>query len=252
MNDVDEKELWARYKEHSDSAARDTLLVRHMRTVKFIAGRMAMHVPNSVEMDDLVGWGVLGLLDAVEKYDHTQDIKFSTYASIRVRGAILDEIRSLDWAPRSLRATARKLGAARDKLRHEHGRDPSTDDIAKATGLSSDQVEDTMAQLQSAQILSLDDFMPSEEAAEARKLDMLKDERSASPLDAAESQEKQDLLVAAIRQLPDQQQKVLHLYYYEELTLKEIGAVLEVSESRICQVHSAAVKKLRKVVRGEA
>ena len=142
MNDVDEKALWERYKEKGDAAARDKLLVKHMRTVKYIAGRMAIHVPNSVEMDDLVGWGVLGLLDAVEKYDHKQDIKFSTYASIRVRGAIIDEIRSLDWAPRSLRATARKLGAARDKLRHAHGHDPSVEDLASETGLTSEQVEE--------------------------------------------------------------------------------------------------------------
>lgn len=252
MSADDEKALWERFKVQGDAAARDALLIKHMRTVKYIAGRMAMHVPNNVEMDDLVGWGVLGLLDAVEKYDHTQDIKFSTYASIRVRGAILDEIRSLDWAPRSLRATARKLGAARDKLRHTHGREPRLDDLAAESGLTIDQVEETMTQLQAVQILSLDDFIPSEDADEARKLDLLSDERGATPVDAAEAQEKQEKLVEAIRQLPDQQQKVLHLYYYEELTLKEVGAVLEVSESRVCQIHSAAVKTLRKAVHGEA
>jgi len=251
MKVMDEKELWVRYKEQADAGARDELIVRYMRVVKYVAGRMAIHVPSSVEMDDLIGWGVLGLLDAIEKFDLAQDIKFSTYASIRVRGAIIDHIRSLDWAPRSLRALARKIGAARDKLRHEHGRDPSNDEIAEILGISGEQVEDTMAQLQTAQMLSLDDFMPAEEADEARKLDLLADETGPTPGESAETKEKQDRVADAILKLPEQQQKVLYLYYYEELTLKEIGVTLEVSESRVCQIHGAAVKKLRKVVHGD-
>ena len=108
MTVAEEKDLWLAWKDRGDESAREMLIVRHMKIVKYVAGRMAIHVPTSVEMDDLVGWGVLGLLDAVEKYDHTQNIKFTTYASIRIRGAIIDQIRSLDWAPRSLRAMARK------------------------------------------------------------------------------------------------------------------------------------------------
>jgi RNA polymerase sigma factor FliA len=249
---TDEKTLWARFKERGDEAARERLILEYMRTVKYIAGRMAIHVPNSVDMDDLIGWGVLGLLDAVDKYDHTQEIKFATYASIRVRGAIIDQIRSLDWAPRSLRAMARKIGGARDQLRHETGREPFSEEIATLLGINEEQVDEVMAQIQTAQVLALDDYLPSEDAGEGRRLDMTGDSKAVSPEEAAIEEEKLALLVSAILQLPEQQQKVLNLYYYEHLTLKEIGAVLEVSESRVCQVHSAAIKALRKVARGDS
>lgn len=248
MTLIGEKELWSRFKEQRDQAARDELIVHHMRTVKYIAGRMAIHVPSSVEMDDLVGWGVLGLLDAVEKFDHTQNIKFTTYASIRIRGAIIDQIRSLDWAPRSLRNTAREVAKARDKLRQELKREPSPGEIADSIGTTQDHVEDTLAQLQTAQVLALDSYLPAEDSSSARKIDLTSDASAPSPSAVAEDREKRQRVIEAIMQLPDQQQKVLNLYYYEELTLKEIGVVLEVSESRICQVHRAAMKGLRKTI----
>lgn len=252
MKVLEEKDLWFRFKERGDEAARDELVLRHMRTVKYIAGRMAMHTPPSVEMDDLIGWGILGLMDAVDKFDHAQDIKFSTYASIRVRGAIIDQIRSLDWAPRSLRALARKIGTAREQLRHAKGRDPSPEEIAEVLGIPAEQVDDALSQLHSAHILSLDDYLPSDEAGETRKLALTSDSRIPTPEAALVEQEKRELLVDAILQLPESQQKVLHLYYYQGLTLKEIGVVLEVTESRVCQIHSAAMKRLRAVVRGDA
>lgn len=248
MKDLDEKELWQRFKERGESDARDVLIIRHMRVVKYIAGRMAVHVPSSVEMDDLVGWGILGLLDAIEKFDHLQDIKFPTYASIRIRGAIIDQIRSLDWAPRSLRTMARKVGAATEKLRHQKGEEPSVEEIAGELGTTAEHVEETVTQLQTAQVLSLNDYLPSEDTQEVRKMEVTGNPSAPNPEQAAQQKERQELLVQAILQLPDQQQKVLNLYYYEELTLKEIGAVLDVSESRVCQIHSAAVKKLRKAM----
>lgn len=249
---TDDKDLWVRWKEQSDPVAREELIIQYMRLVKFIAGRMAIHVPSNVEMNDLIGWGVLGLIDAVEKYNHRQHVKFTTYASIRVRGAIIDQIRSLDWAPRSLRAMARKVGGAREKLRHEKGQEPSAEDIAGTLGTSAEHIEDTMAQLQAAQMFCLDDYLPSEDSAEARKLDVTSDTTAASPEQVAEERERQERLVEAILRLPEQQQKVLHLYYYEQLTLKEIGAVLEVSESRVCQIHGSSMKALRKVMQGDA
>lgn len=248
---IPDLDLWTRWKDRGDESAREELIVRNMRIVKYIAGRMAIHVPTSVEMDDLIGWGVLGLLDAVERYDYKQDIKFTTYASIRVRGAIIDQIRTLDWAPRSLRAMARKLGEARDKLRHELGREPTADAIADALGTTIEHVEDTVAQLQTAQVLSLQDYILTEEGGEARLLDVMSDGHAHLPGAAMSERERQERIVQAINNLPDQQQKVLHLYYYEGLTLKEIGAVLEVTESRVCQIHSAAMKTLRKAVRGD-
>lgn len=252
MTEVEEKQLWARFKERGDRDARDALIVHHMRIVRYIAGRMAIHVPTTVEMDDLVGWGIMGLMDALEKFDYQQDIKFSTYASIRIRGAILDEIRSLDWAPRSLRTMARKIGASREKLRHARGGEPSSDAIAEELGISAEQVQDTLSQLQTAQVLSLDSFLPGEDVSETRRVEVTGNRGAPSPIDVATNRERQELLVQAILALPDPQQKVLNLYYYDELTLKEVGAVLDVSESRVCQIHGTALKSLRKALKEPA
>jgi len=250
VQEQNEKQLWEQWKKHGDEDARQELIIMHMRVVRFVAGRVAIHVPSSIDMDDLIGWGSLGLLDAIDKYDADQNTKFSTYASIRVRGAIIDQIRTLDWAPRSLRAMARKMGAAKEKLRHEHGQEPSPELVAKELGIEVDQVDDVQIQLQTAQILSLDDYVPSNgESSEVRKVDLTTGTGIPSPEAVAISNERQEMIVQGILSLPDQMQKVLNLYYYEELTLKEIGMVLEVSESRICQIHSAAMKKLRKIMR---
>lgn len=251
MKEIDEKELWIRFKEKGSDSAREDLVVHHMRIVKYIAGRMAMHMPSSVEMNDLIGWGVMGLMDAVEKFDHKQDIKFSTYASIRIRGAIIDQIRTLDWAPRSLRNMARRVGQAKEKLRHVKGGEPSADDIAAELGTTAEHVEDTITQLQTVQVLSLDDYLPGEDSADARKRDVTHNPASPSPSALAEMKERVGQVAHAILNLPDQQQKVLNLYYFEELTLKEIGLVLEVSESRVCQIHSAAMKSLRKAIQSD-
>ncbi|HEX71921.1 MAG TPA: FliA/WhiG family RNA polymerase sigma factor [Candidatus Hydrogenedentes bacterium] len=252
MKEHDEKELWIRYKEYGDEGAREALILGHMRTVKYIAGRMAIHVPPSVEINDLIGWGIMGLMDAIEKYDHKQDVKFATYASIRIRGAIIDQIRSLDWAPRSLRSMARRIGAAREKVRHEKGAEATISEIAETLGASEEQIDDAIQHLQTAQILSLDDYLPSEDdGQEGRKQSIVINASAPHPGRLAEQSERVERLVQAILQLPDQQQKVLNLYYYEELTLKEIGAVLDVSESRVCQIHGAAMKRLRKVMQEE-
>ena len=251
IKESSEQELWVAFKEQGDDDAREQLIIKHMRIVKYVAGRMAMHVPSSVELDDLIGWGVLGLMDAVGKFDHLQNIKFTTYATIRIRGSIIDQIRTLDWAPRSLRALARKVGGARDKLRHVKGSEPSYAEIGEEINSTEEQVEECLMQIQTAHILSLDDYMPSNEGDESRKLDLVSDPDGETPEMAAEVVERQEFLVQEILALSDQQQKVLNLYYYEELTLKEIGAVLEVSESRVSQIHSAAIKKLRKVVRAQ-
>ena len=248
MKVAEEKNLWIACKERSDDQAREQLIVRHMKIVKYIAGRMAIHVPSNVEMDDLIGWGVLGLLDAVEKFDHTQNIKFTTYASIRIRGAIIDQIRSLDWAPRSLRAMARRVGESRERLRQKQGAEPGYDAIADDMGTTPEQVEGAMAQLYSVQLMSLDDYLPDEDSTASRKAEVIGDRNVRTPDQVAQERERVDRIVEAILKLPEQQQKVLHLYYYEELTLKEVGMVLEVSESRVCQVHSAAMKTLRKAI----
>ncbi|HOJ34164.1 MAG TPA: FliA/WhiG family RNA polymerase sigma factor [Candidatus Hydrogenedentes bacterium] len=249
MSTNDEKELWIRWREKGDETARETIILNYMRVVKFIAGRMAIHVPPSIDMGDLISWGVIGLLDAVDKYDYKQDIKFTTYAAIRVRGAILDHIRSLDWAPRSLRALARRIAATRDTLRHRLSREPHPEEIASELGIDVEQIEDAISQLQTTQILALDDYLPGNDDPDKRRLDLTSDPTAQSPEALAADEELQERIVQAILRLPEQQQKVLHLYYYEKLTLKEIGVVLNVTESRICQIHTAAMKTLRKMLR---
>lgn len=246
-----EKDRWLQWKQGGDLDARDALAVQYMHIVKYVAGRMAMNTPPGIDYDDLVSWGVLGLLDALDKFDPEQQIRFSTYAGIRVRGAILDQIRALDWAPRSLRAMARKVNAAREKLCQANGREPSSAEIAAHLDLTQDQVERTLAQLYTAQMVSLDAYLPSTGDEEGQPRQTQVGATEISPDAAAERSEWQEHLTDAIRQLPEQQQKVLNLYYYEELTLKEIGAVLNVSESRICQVHGAAVKNLQRVMHGD-
>ena len=187
------------------------------------AGRMAIHIPSNIEMNDLMGWGALGLMDAVEKFDHTQDVKFSTYATIRIRGSIIDQIRTLDWAPRSLRAMARKVGAARERLRQQKGAEPNSDEIGDELDTSAEEVEQCIAQVQTAQILSLDDYLPGDQGEESRKVDVTPDLNAKTPVSEAEATERRERIALVILGLPDQQQKVLNLYYYEELTLKEIG-----------------------------
>ena len=251
MNDSTEKDLWVQWKQDGELDARDALAVHYMHIVKYVAGRMAINTPPGIDYDDLISWGVLGLLDALDKFDPEQQIRFSTYAGIRVRGAILDQIRALDWAPRSLRAMARKVNTARENLRQANGREPSSSEIAEKLDITQDQVEHTLAQLHAAQMVSLDAYLPSSGDEEGQPRQTQVGAADIGPDVAAERSERQEHLADAILQLPEQQQKVLNLYYYEELTLKEIGAVLNVSESRICQVHGAAVKNLRRVMHGD-
>ncbi len=242
---MEETALWQRYKTRGDLDAREQLILHHLDLVKYIAGRMAVRVPQSVSEDDLLGWGILGLLDAIEKFDLEQNIKFATYAAFRVRGAIVDEIRSLDWAPRTLRMRARQVDTAVERLRGELGREPTIDEIGRHLNMEPKDVEEVLANVRNVATVSLNEMYMDENGETVHAAAFVADGEAKTPLDDAMRQESIDLLAGAIRRLPETQQRVLHLYYYEELTLKEIGAVIEVSESRICQIHKEATKKLR-------
>jgi len=245
---VSEETLWERYKRYGDEQARELLLVQNLDLVKYLAGRMAIHVPSTVAEDDLIGWGVLGLLDAVDKYDPSQKIKFRTYASFRVKGSMLDEIRSLDWAPRSLRHRMREVEAAASDLRREFGREPSQEQVARRADITIEQLSKILAQAKEASLVSLDEAHRTEDGDEYRTGDLAADSGVSSPFDTVVKAEVVEKMSSAIADLPESQRKVIHLYYYEELTLKEIGAVLGVSESRICQIHKEAVKSLKQVM----
>ncbi len=250
MSEVDEKILWKKYREENDEKAREKLINKYLPLVRYVAGRVAIHLPQNIEMDDIIGWGIIGLLHAIERYDYKQDTRFTTYACIRIKGAILDQIRSLDWAPRSLRSLGRRVGAVKEKLRHEKGIDPTVDDIAENLGISKEEVENVVSNLQTVQVLSLDHLIiPEENEVVDRTQDINANAYYPSPDEVLKEKELKDLLVKAIMELPEQQQKLLHLYYYEELTLKEIGMVLNVSESRACQIHTMAINTLRRKIK---
>jgi RNA polymerase sigma factor for flagellar operon FliA len=241
--------LWKEFKVDQSAEAKNTIAVHYLGLVKLVAGRMAMNSPSHVDKDDLVGWGVLGLLDAINKFDPDHKASFETYASTRIRGAIIDQIRSLDWAPRSLRRKARELGRASDKLKSELGRKPSDKELADEMGIDEDALFELTTEIHGAYVLSLDAKISDDpEGGETSLGKIMSDTSSPTPEESALRTETQERLANAIAKLSESERQVITLYYYDELTLKEIGKVLGLSESRICQIHRAVIKKMKKIL----
>jgi RNA polymerase sigma factor for flagellar operon FliA len=201
-----------------------------------------MYLGYNVEYDDLVGYGTFGLIDAVDKFDYTKGVKFETYASLRIRGAILDQIRKMDWIPRSIRQKQRKIDMAYQSLEQKHGRLASDDEIATELEISVDELENWQNQTKITNIISLDEFM--EQGTESKVEQSLTAEFD-QPDRIVEKQELKEVLVRTLETLTEKEKKVIVLYYYEELTLKEISRILEVSESRISQLHTKALQKMK-------
>ena len=239
--------LWREYKAEGSQKAKDTIVVHYLRLVQIVAGRMAMNSPSHVEKDDLIGWGVLGLLDAVDKYDPDQNVTFETYASTRIRGSIIDQIRALDWAPRSLRRKARRMKQAEAKLKAELGREPTRTEVASEMEITEAELFDLETEIHGAYVLSLDArISPDSPGGEEATLGRLTSGAAGpSPEESILRKEMEESLLKAIEKLSVTERNVITLYYYDELTLKEIGKVLALSESRICQIHRAVTKKLR-------
>jgi len=213
--------------------------------VKYVAGRLAMNLPSSVDVGDLESFGFFGLLDALEKYDAERNTKFETYATTRIRGAIIDGLRSLDWVPRSTRSKARLVESQIYELTNELGRTPTNEEVATALGLSLDEYFGLLSELKGANLFSLDEAAASEQAGENLKILDLVVDQELLPDQQLMEKESVEELAAAIAQLPEREQLVLALYYREDLTLKEIGHVLQVSESRVSQIHTKALMTLR-------
>lgn len=247
MSDEAAAELWTAYRTRGDADAREQLILHHLGLAKYIAGRIKLRAPAHVEEEELLGWAMLGLIDAVERFDPDRDLQFTTYASFRIRGAILDQLRALDWAPRSLRAKARKLEAAKQNLLDTLGRPATESELAEALEITPDEVFGLQSDIHGAYVLSLDRLVPDEDGGGGGTTvqAMTTDTRTPSPREAARRREVVDRVTAAVLELPAQERHVLVLYYDEELTLKEIGAVLDLSESRICQIHRKAMRTLR-------
>ncbi|MCI0688135.1 MAG: RNA polymerase sigma factor WhiG [Sporichthyaceae bacterium] len=240
-------ELWRRYKATGDSHLRERLILHYSPLVKYVAGRVGMGLPASVDQADFVSYGVFGLIDAIEKFDPERATKFEPYAIRRIRGAIIDELRALDWIPRSVRAKARAIERAYAELEGQLHRHPNDPEVAKHLGIGLDELHATFSQLSMANVLALDELLTAsiERTGGVSLGDTLEDTAAVDPVVAFETRETRQRLARAIENLPDREKTVVTLYYFEGLTLAEIGHVLGVSESRICQIHTKSVLQLR-------
>ncbi len=244
---VDTDTLWQQYQKTKDPQIRERLTEHYAFLVKYTAGRLSMTLPDTIEYHDLISYGSFGLLDAVEKFDPGRGIKFETYAATRIRGAILDGLRSMDWIPRSVRSKARNFEKTIQELEHKLGRSPTDQEAAEAMGLSLDRYHHLLDEVKTTSVLSLDEVVNPDSSDEPIKmLDTIEDDRQDIIQSLIDSELLQEL-AAAVDRLPDRERNVIALYYHEGLTLKEIGHVLDVSESRISQIHTKAIASLRTI-----
>jgi RNA polymerase sigma factor for flagellar operon FliA len=246
LEEKTEEELWELYRKTKDPKIREMFVKQYAPLVKYVAGKVAVGMPHNVDFDDLVGFGVFGLIDAIEKFDPEKHVKFKTYAVTRIRGAIFDELRSIDWVPRSVRQKSREIEDTVQQLEANLGRAASDKEIADEMGMSEDEFQKTMMKISGTSILSLNDvWYTGEDNDTVSIVDSIESPHSMNPDSIVEKDEIKRVIVQAISELPEKEKKVLVLYYYEDLTLKEIGKVLEVTESRISQLHTKAIMRLR-------
>ncbi|MFJ2828532.1 RNA polymerase sigma factor WhiG [Streptomyces sp. NPDC087263] len=240
-------ELWRSYKTTGDGKLRDQLILHYSPLVKYVAGRVSVGLPPNVEQADFVASGVFGLIDAIEKFDIERSIKFETYAITRIRGAMIDELRALDWIPRSVRQKARAVERAYATLEAQLCRTPSEGEVAAEMGIKVEELHAAFSQLSLANVVALDELLHvgGEDGDRLSLMDTLEDHHADDPVEAAEDHELRRLLARAINTLPDREKTVVTLYYYEGLTLAEIGNVLGVTESRVSQIHTKSVLQLR-------
>jgi RNA polymerase sigma factor for flagellar operon FliA len=238
----------ARYVIAGTRYSREEVIHRYMHLVKYVAGRISVNLPPNVELNDLINDGVLGLIDAIEKYDDDRGVKFETYAITRIHGAIIDALRALDWVPRAIRQKAREMERVQHDLEGELGRMATEDEVADKMGLQRREFEQLQQKVRGTSVLSLEEHLPSDRGSDIPLLDTLKGDDGEVGLDL-EQREVREALVAAVEALTRQEKTVIKLYYFEGHTLKEIKNVLEVSESRVSQIHAQAVIHLRQKLR---
>ncbi|HSZ69998.1 MAG TPA: RNA polymerase sigma factor WhiG [Solirubrobacteraceae bacterium] len=250
---VELRDLWRRYKSDGDRRARERLVVAYSPLVKYVAGRTAAGLPPHVEEADLISYGLVGLISAIERFDPSREIKFETYAITRIKGAIIDELRSMDWVPRSVRARAREIERANSKLEHRLQRAPTDVELAAELGLSDDELQDSLLAISHSSIAALDELWSVSDASgdQVSLMDTIEDPGAPDPARALDVGDMKDRIADAIARLPEREKLVIALYYYENLTLREIGEVLGVTESRISQLHTKAVLRLRSRMQGD-
>jgi RNA polymerase sigma factor FliA len=247
VKSIELKDLWRRYKRDGDDRARERLVVAYSPLVKYVAGRMSSGLPAHVEEADLISYGLIGLINAIERFDPDREIKFETYAITRIKGAIIDELRSLDWVPRSVRARARAIERANSKLEHKLQRAPTDEEMAHELEMSVTDFQDALLQISNSTIAALDELWTVSDASgdQVSLLDTLQDPGAPDPAQVIDATDLKDRIADAIARLPEREKLVVALYYYENLTLREIGEVLGVTESRVSQLHTKAVLRLR-------
>ncbi len=243
MDDVSKNALWAEYTKTRSPELREKLILEYAQLVKLVAGRLSMYLGFNVEYDDLVGYGIFGLIDAIDKYDTMKDVKFETYASLRIRGAILDQIRKMDWIPRTVRQRQKKIDQAMRELESETGRIPTDAEIAERMEITEEEFYDWQSQMKVTGVISLNEFL--EQGSDIPEESGTDHSRFVRPEDAVEKEELKKKLAEALEILTDKEKQVIVMYYYEEMNLKEIAAVLSVTESRISQLHTRALQKMK-------
>jgi len=244
---------WRKYQKSRHKRLRDRLILEYMPLVKYVAGRLAVGLPPSVQIEDLIGSGTLGLMTAVERYDPSRDNKFSTFAISRIRGAMLDELRAMDWVPRSVRRKARQLEEANSRIEGTNGRAARDDEIADAMQIDLREYHQLLEDVRGATLLSLNEHSASGDEDSPNKIyDTIQDTTLVDPVAMLEVKKMRNILDESLDHIPERERLVLILYYYEEMTLKEIGAILGVSESRVSQIHTKAITRLRARLRSDS
>ena len=242
MDEAYKNKLWNEYAATKSSEVREQLILEYAPLVKLVAGRLSMYLGYNVEYDDLVSYGIFGLIDAIDKFDSMKEVKFETYASLRIRGSILDQIRKMDWIPRTIRQKQKKIDAAMKEIETTTGRAATDEEIAQKLEISTDDFADWQSQMKITGVVSLNEFMESGSEIPAEQHNQ---HRFEEPEEVIEKEELREVLGQALELLTEKEKKVILLYYYEDLTLKEISNVLEVSESRVSQLHTKALKKMK-------
>jgi RNA polymerase sigma factor FliA len=238
--------LWREYRRHGDPRLRDRLILTYAPLVKYVAGRIGSGLPAHVDNEDLVSYGLLGLMSAIERYDPERDVKFETYAVTRIKGAIIDELRSLDWVPRSVRSRARAIERGIAELEARGGRAPTDEEIAGKLGVSQDELEESLEEISRTSIAALDELWTvSPGGDQVALIDTIEDTQGPNPQASLDATELRETIGEAIARLPEREKLVITLYYYEELTLREIGEVLGVTESRVSQLHTKAILRMK-------
>jgi len=245
--EADAGRMWVKYKEDRSPEAREQLILHYSPLVKYVAGRVSSGLPPSVEFGDLVSYGVFGLLDAIDKYDPGRGIKFETYAIARIKGAIIDELRADDWVPRSVRFKAREIERAYIVLESELRRIPTDEEVAEKLGVTLDEYLNLLGKMSLISLVALDELwtVSGDRPDKISLADTVEDVKVKDPSKTFEIEEMKDMIAAAINHLPERERIVVSLYYFEGLTMREIGEVLSVTESRVCQMHTKAILRLR-------